>query len=269
MHQTKTVNGDTHDRGKTALCQSLTGIAGILLACWTTLAGAQENGNAAASSQAGGGYREEFKTLDDWKPRTFDDVDRHTEYSIVEIDGGHALKAVSDNSASGVTWKKTFDVYKYPRMRWRWKISNIYETGDATDKKRDDYANRVYVTFKYDPDDVGFVLRAKYGVAKRIYGEYPPHSTLNYFWANKEHDAHHLVSQYTDRAMLVPVETGAKNVGKWVEEEVNIIEDYKRAFGEKPPREASIAIMIDSDNTGESASGWIDYIELLPAEKDN
>lgn len=110
------------------------------------------------------------------------------------------------------------------------------------------------------------VTKAKYALAKKIYGEYPPHSVLNYFWANKEHDKAYLVSQYTDRSILVPVETGTQKVGDWVTEEVNIIDDYRRAFGEAPPHTASLAVMSHSDNTGESATGYIDYIEILPPQ---
>jgi hypothetical protein len=35
-----------------------------------------------------------------------------------------------------------------------------------------------------------------------------------------------------------------------------------KAFGEDPPSVANLAIMNDSDNTGESAVSYIDYIEI-------
>jgi hypothetical protein len=47
-----------------------------------------------------------------------------------------------------------------------------------------------------------------------------------------------------------------------VEEEANILEDYTKAFGAAPPAIASIAIMNDSDNTGESSVSYVDYIEV-------
>ena len=49
------------------------------------------------------------------------------------------------------------------------------------------------------------------------------------------------------------VESGKENVGKWIDERVNILNDYKLAFGEDPPRKASLAIMADTDNTGETS----------------
>ena len=36
----------------------------------------------------------------------------------------------------------------------------------------------------------------------------------------------------------------------------NIHEDYKQAFGEEPPMISGVAIMTDTDNTGESAIAW-------------
>jgi len=58
------------------------------------------------------------------------------------------------------------------------------------------------------------------------------------------------------------LEKGEDNVGKWVLEEVNVTEDYQKAFGEKPPVAASLAIMNDSDNTGESAVSYVEFIEV-------
>ena len=62
---------------------------------------------------------------------------------------------------------------------------------------------------------------------------------------------------------MVILQQGDSNSGKWIEQEVNIVEDYHKAFREDPPVTASIAIMSDSDNTGESAVAYIDYIEIF------
>jgi hypothetical protein len=34
------------------------------------------------------------------------------------------------------------------------------------------------------------------------------------------------------------------------------MEDYRRAFGEEPGKMLGVAIMSDTDNTGEKAEGW-------------
>jgi len=61
---------------------------------------------------------------------------------------------------------------------------------------------------------------------------------------------------------MIILEQGASKAGTWQKEEVNIIQDYQKSFGEKPPAVASIAIMNDSDNTKEKSVSFIDYLEI-------
>ena len=53
---------------------------------------------------------------------------------------------------------------------------------------------------------------------------------------------------------MISVESGRAESGKWITETRNIYEDYKRFFGKEPPMAGAIAIMTDTDNTGESAT---------------
>jgi hypothetical protein len=122
--------------------------------------------------------------------------------------------------------------------------------------------------FKYDPARADVAMRAKYALAKRLTGEYPPHSSLNYIWANRDHDRRILSSPYTDRSKMVVLREGNAQAGRWVDEQVNIVADYREAFGENPPPDASIAIMSDSDNTGESAKAWLDDVVLRAVAAD-
>jgi hypothetical protein len=46
-----------------------------------------------------------------------------------------------------------------------------------------------------------------------------------------------------------------------VNEERNVYEDYKKAFGEEPPMISGIPIMTGTDNTGESATAY--YGDIL------
>ena len=55
---------------------------------------------------------------------------------------------------------------------------------------------------------------------------------------------------------------GTAKVGEWVEEEADVLGDYRRAFARDPPRRASLAVMNDSDNTGEKGVSFIDWIEI-------
>lgn len=206
--------------------------------------------------------RDDFDSLENWKEMYFRNIQRHTRYTIEKEGDISFLKAESDASASGIVFTKEFNVFDFPKIRWRWKISNVYQKGNARERSGDDYPLRVYIVFKYDPGTATLGKRMKYGLVKQLYGEYPPDSTLNYIWANRQQDEGIITNTYSDDAKMVLLQMGPDKAGKWIEQSVNVLEDYQKAFHEDPPAVASIAIMSDSDNTGEKAVAYIDYIEI-------
>jgi len=205
--------------------------------------------------------REEFDGLERWKPLTFPGIERHSRYSIEEKGKKRYLRAESDASASGIVLRETFPVHEYPRVGWRWKAGKVYEKGDARTRKGDDYPIRLYVIFPYDPERAGFGERMRYGAARLLYGEYPPGSALNYIWANRKGEVRVIPNAFTAKAMMIVLQ-GPEDVGSWQVETVDIVRDYRAVFGEDPPATAGIAIMNDSDNTGESSVSHIDYLEI-------
>ncbi len=199
---------------------------------------------------------------ENWEPMKFKNIERHTRYEVVREDGRTVVKAVSENSASGLVRKTKIDPGAYPWIEWSWKVANIYEKGDATKKEGDDYPARIYITFEYAADKLGFFQSAKYKAAKLIYGEYPPHAAINYIWANKLPKGEFVPNPYTDRVMMISVESGGEHANVWRTEKRNILEDYRKAFGENPPPISGVAIMTDSDNTGESATAFYGDIAM-------
>ncbi len=59
------------------------------------------------------------------------------------------------------------------------------------------------------------------------------------------------------------LEKGGKNAGTWCEEEIDIVKDYRKAFGVDPPSVVGIVIMNDSDDTGERAVSYVKSIEVF------
>jgi hypothetical protein len=208
-------------------------------------------------------FRESFANLDNWKPFYFPKIKSHSTYTIERTGSEHILRAESSASASAVVYKDVFDVNDHPRVKWRWKVKNVYAKGDVRSKEGDDYPIRVYIMFEYDPEKAGTLDRIKYSFAKSLYGEYPPHSSLSYIWSSKDDPETFVVSPYTDKAMMVLLEKGPIKIGTWADEEIDILADYQKAFGTKPPARARIAIMNDSDNTGESSVSYLEYIEVF------
>lgn len=53
--------------------------------------------------------------------------------------------------------------------------------------------------------------------------------------SNREDPETIVTSPYTVKAKMVFLERGAKKVRTWQDEEVDILADYQKAFGVKPP----------------------------------
>ena len=207
-------------------------------------------------------FREDFHSLAQWEPLTFPKIKAHSTYTLVKEGGKTVLKAESRAAASGLVCRRTFNIYDYPRLRWRWKVTQLSDRGNPKEKEGDDYPIRVYVLFQYDPTRATMGEHLIYNATKLLYGKYPPHSTLNYVWTGRKIPERFIVSPYTDKARMVILERGRERLGRWVEESVNVLEDYRRSFGKDPPATAGIAVMSDTDNTGTTAEAYVDFIEV-------
>jgi hypothetical protein len=208
-------------------------------------------------------FREAFTSLESWRLLFFPDVHKHTMYAIDGKDGESCLKAESDGAASALVYKGEFNVYEFPWVRWHWKVENVYRKGDPEKRSGDDYPIRVQIVFKYDPEKAGRLKRIEYALARKIYGEYPPQSTLSYVWASREDQKAIMASPFSNSIRLMALEKGGKKSGIWCEEEINIVKDYREAFGADPPPVAGIVIMNDSDDTGERSVSYVKSIEVF------
>lgn len=190
-----------------------------------------------------------------WKPLTFKKIPKHTSYEVMKEGDVTIVKAVSSASASGLTKPVVIDPREYPIIRWRWKIDNVLKGSDVTLKEGDDFPARLYITFAYDPDKVSFGKKLKFKAGQVLFGDIPI-AALNYIWDTNMPVGTIVENAYTDFAKMVIVESGPQNVGMWVDEERNIYEDYKKAFGEEPPMINGVAIMSDTDNTKEQVTAY-------------
>jgi hypothetical protein len=196
-----------------------------------------------------------------WKSLTFKKIERHTVYSLVKDGEIVVVKAVSEASASGLIRQIKINPNEYPIVQWRWKVENILKKGNVLEKEGDDYPARLYITFEYDPSKVSFFEKAKFETIRLLYGQYPPIATINYIWESNSPEGMIVPNPYTGRVMMIVVESGPNKLKQWVVEERNLYEDFKRAFGMEPPMISGVAIMTDTDNTGERAIAY--YGDIL------
>nr|WP_223795040.1 DUF3047 domain-containing protein [Marinobacter sp. F4216] len=201
-----------------------------------------------------------------WEALEFPKIDRLSEYQLVLEDGNRVVQATTSGSASGLITRLDIQPGDSLILRWRWKVSNVFEGGNAKAKSGDDYPARIYVAFEFEEDKAGFFERAKRSAVEVLFGETLPGNALNYIWANRLPVDEVVPNPYTDQTMMVAVNSGADQVGEWVTVEQDIVADYRQAFGEAPPPLVGIAIMSDSDNTGESAMAWYGDLQLEGCE---
>jgi hypothetical protein len=124
-------------------------------------------------------------------------------------------------------------------------LNRVLAKRSALHKDGDDYAARVYVVF---PSWAFWKTKA-----------------LNYIWANKLPIGQAVPNPFTANAMTIAVQSGPDLTGQWIEERRNVFEDYRRSFGTDPPKAGAIAIMTDTDNTGEEAAAWYGPIRVVSA----
>ena len=197
-----------------------------------------------------------------WRALTFRKIPRHTRYGL-ERDGERwVLRADADHSASALYRAVEADPRVHRILSWRWRIQAVVAGADARTRAGDDYAARVYVAFRYDPDAATLWERVRYGTYRAIYGEYPPKIVLNYVWDNRLPVGTVLDNAYTDRAKIIVLRSGNADAGQWMTERRDLYEDYRRIVGAEPPGIVGVAIMTDTDDTGGRATAWYDAITL-------
>lgn len=194
---------------------------------------------------------------DDWRPLRFKNIDRHTDYQLARLESENitAIQAQSHASASGLVKKVNIDLKEYPIVQWRWRVDQGIPKSDVHQKAGDDYPARLYITFEYQADQLGFFERTQYKIARLFYGDVPV-AAINYIWAQNAAVDSMIANAYTARAMMIVVEAGDEKQGQWLLETRNVYEDYVRAFGKAPPPVVGVAIMTDTDNTESDASAW-------------
>jgi hypothetical protein len=153
----------------------------------------------------------------------------------------------------------TVDLGETPVLCWRWRISETLSRADMRYREGDDYAARVYVSFRLPPATLGLTGRAQLALARAIWGQDLPDAAINYVWDNRQPVGTIRPNAYTDRAQMVVLRSGDAQAGQWVWERVDVRQDVTRLFG-KGAEPLALAITADTDNTKSAArSGFADF----------
>ena len=170
---------------------------------------------------------EEFSNLDVRKERG---ADAKTQYSLGSNDNGNFLKAVTDNSASGLGKEIKIDLNKTPYLNITWKVEKDLRGINERSKKGHDYAARVFVVKKTGATPLS-------------------NRAMNYvFSSNEDINASH-PSPYTKKSIDFVLATTKKNLNEWVTVKANVKEHFKKFHDLDLNEINGVAIMADTDNS--------------------
>jgi hypothetical protein len=177
---------------------------------------------------------------DGWKGQTWGSP--RYEFRIVSQGGRKALHLKSGNDSSTITKEIKVDVKRHPMLAWSWQVISLPKGGDARKSATDDEAAQLYVTFPRFPSQV----------RSRV---------ISYIWDSAAPVGAVFKSEKTGLVTYVVVRSGSADLGKWLTESRNVLEDYQKIYGETPGEEVgAISISIDSNDTRSSAESYFGEI---------
>ncbi len=172
--------------------------------------------------------------LKDWQAKSFKG---ETRYTFDNKSGQRALFADSQGAASGLYREIRVDLNHTPWLNWSWRVDKVLNGVDERSKEGDDYPARVYV-----------VVSGGAAFWKT--------RSLVYVWSSNQPAGATWNNAFTDNARVMALRSGTKEAGRWVNEKRDIRADFRQLFGEDIETIDAVALMTDTDNSGQSATAW-------------
>ena len=164
---------------------------------------------------------------------------------IVDDDGRRALhmKSVNDSITLNRDIKGKVRLKDTPILEWEWKSIVLPKGGNSCKKATDDQAGQIFVVWPRFPEQV----------RSRVIG---------YVWDTTQPVGTICKSEKTGTVTYVVVRSGSGDLNKWVAETRNVVEDFKKIYGEAPEDPAILSISIDSNDTGTTSEAMIGAIRF-------
>jgi hypothetical protein len=164
------------------------------------------------------------------------------DFRIVTQSGRKAIHLKSVNDSSTISKEVKVDVKTWPILQWSWQAVTLPKGGDARKSATDDEAAQIYVTFPRFPA----------AVRSRI---------ISYIWDTTAPVGSVFKSEKTGLVTYIVVRSGPTDLGKWLTESRNVLDDYKKIYGEAPGEDVgAISIAIDSNDTNSTAEAYFGEI---------
>ena len=184
-----------------------------------------------------------------WEPYLMQRANALTDYRVVEERGAAVLEAEAKQGGSGLYRKIRIDPLRHPVLEWRWQVPKVADSDPGLASRHSPMV-RLSLAFHGDMSKLDFDDRAKLRLAKALTPQGLPYASLLYVWMHDVPVGTVIRSPYTDRVRMIVVESGEQRLGEWVSVRRNVLEDYRRAFGEEPWDIVSVGFMTDVGDDG-------------------
>jgi hypothetical protein len=172
--------------------------------------------------------KEKAAALAEWdKPVLFGSGD----WKVVDDSGDPVIKLRTESSSFALEKSIDVDLSKTPYLEWKWKVTVLPTGGNFESPAADDQAGQLLVIFP-----------------KTLFER---RKVITYIWdptAAKGTIAAGAGPIYLNVKAIV-VESGYDQLGKWLTEKRNVVEDFKNIFGVTPERAVAIRLQINSQHT--------------------
>ena len=199
-----------------------------------------------------------------WQHVPLSSTKAQTEYTTVVDEGVVVLKATAHGSASLMAFRTEFDPRAFPLLSWRWKVIQGIPAAETHNRTREDAPVRLMVSFSGDTSKLSVLDRAASSFAKSASGQALPYAELMYIWGGKVAVDSITTSALTSRIRMLAVAADDQGIGSWHSYTRNLVEDFRRAFGEEPGRVTAVKLMTDTDNTNSNAEALYGDISVAP-----
>jgi hypothetical protein len=162
------------------------------------------------------------------------------EFMVVEDGGKKVLHLRSNNEGSTINKeiKGKIELKDTPILEWSWKMASLPKGGNSCVKATDDQAGQVFVTWPRFPEQVRSQI-------------------IGYVWDSTQPVGTTCKSEKTGMVTYIVLRSGPADVGKWITERRNVVEDFKKIYGGTPDNPGALSVAIDSNDTRSFAEAFV------------
>ena len=186
------------------------------------------------------------KELSELEVRKVRGADNNTLYTVGSNENGNFLRAVADNSASGLGKEMKIDLNKTPFINITWKIEKDLAGIKENTKKGHDFAARVFAVKKTGATPLS-------------------NRAINYVFSSNNEINFNSPSPYTKKSIDYVLASTKNNFNEWITVKANVKEHFKKFHNLDVNELDGLAIMSDTDNSKKKSIAY--YQNIYFSEK--